>query len=111
MLTPYSLLHFFQFNFGTSVFRNFGSDFNQLVDLMLPFAQLERIINLADRGACFKSQLVAIDVNDLVKLCIFGHAFHERLAGHVVHLRPANGDDIDGSRNRIFGLQACGHIG
>ncbi len=39
-------------------------------------------------------QLVAIDVNDLIELSIFGMATHERMPLEVVHLWPADRHDV-----------------
>lgn len=95
---------------GSQVLFDFGRDLDELIDAARLLVQFKGIVQLADRSPGFETQLVTIDVDDLVELCVFRNAFHEVVSRVVVHLRAAHRNNVDGTRLRVALLDARGNI-
>ena len=73
----------------------FGMRSTSLVGSALSLDQRETVVETAGHRSRLVAQLVAVDVNDLVELRVLGRPPHERPCLQIVHLRPADRDDID----------------
>ena len=70
----------------------------------------EGIVELSSGGVGFETQLVAVDVDDLVELGVVGDAAENRAALSGVLLGAAHRDDVDGARHRLLLGQTGGGV-
>ena len=90
-------------------FHQIGA-FDQFVDLPDLLSQGKGVVKISCCGLCFVAQGVAIDMDNLIKLRIFGDTLHEVAGLQVVHLRAAYGNDINGTCRAIHLILTAAYV-